>query len=59
MDVGIRLTFSDYQEVLSSFRMLKWKDAVSSDGLSKVIYDVTAGQVQALTPLLASSSYHR
>ena len=46
MDVGIRLSFLEYQELLSSFRLLKWKDAVSSSKLSKIIYDVTAGQVK-------------
>ena len=46
LDVGIRLSLLEYQELLSSFRSLKWKDAVSSGELSKIIYDVTAGQVK-------------
>ncbi|CAL5222968.1 g5409 [Coccomyxa viridis] len=52
MDVGIRLSLLEYQELLSSFRLLKWKDAVSSGELSKVIYDVTAGQAGLITAIL-------
>ena len=43
--VGLQLPWPEYQELVRSFRALKWTDALASDDLNKAVYRVTAGQV--------------